>query len=100
MPITSGDWITTPEHSGCIWSKEFNRPIIHVFRFPDSMTQEEYDANLRLCLNAPKMLEALIEARNQIEYLNEKFTPTGTGITVITRINNLLNEIEDDNAGK
>jgi hypothetical protein len=37
-----------------------------------------------------ELVSMLIDARNQIEYMQEKFTPTSTGVTMISRIDALL----------
>jgi hypothetical protein len=44
------------------------------------MRQAEIDA----------LVSMLIDARNQIEYMQEKFTPTSTGVATISRIDALL----------
>jgi hypothetical protein len=36
------------------------------------------------------LVSMLIDARNQIEYMQEKFTPTSTGVATISRIDALL----------
>lgn len=41
-------------------------------------------------------LELLIEARNQIEYLQEKFQETGTGNAVLARLNNFIEDNDID----
>lgn len=43
---------------------------------------------------APKLYEALQEARIQIEYLGDKFTKTSTSETVLFRIKQALAEAE------
>jgi hypothetical protein len=37
-----------------------------------------------------ELVSMLIDARNQIEYMQEKFTPTSTGVATISRIDALL----------
>ena len=54
----------------------------------------EMRANANLICSAPLLLEALKEAQLQIEYLHEKFKATGTGNTVLARIQIVLNKAE------
>jgi hypothetical protein len=42
-----------------------------------------------------EVVETLIEARNQIEYLHQKFRETGSGNTVIAKINYALAKLEE-----
>lgn len=51
---------------------------------PDS---EKY---IKLFENAPEMLDLLDEAMIEIEYLQSKFKQTGTGNSVISRIDSLI----------
>lgn len=46
------------------------------------------DANLIAA--APEMLEALKEAKLQIEYLHEKFKETGTGNSTLSKIDRVM----------
>ena len=49
---------------------------------------------IRLNAAAPDMYEALQEAKLQIEYLHEKFTVTGTGNTILSRIQQALDKAD------
>ena len=53
-------------------------------------TVEERESNAAFIVKAvnnhQKLVEALIEAEKQIEYLHEKFKPTGSGANVLAKI--------------
>lgn len=59
------------------------------------MTQEDMvDEIMTLRLQRKALVEVLKEARLQTVYLGEKFKPTGTSQSVLTRINAVLDRIE------
>lgn len=49
-------------------------------------------ANAHLIASAPDLYEALSEARAQIDYLHEKFKETGTGNSVLAKIDAALSK--------
>lgn len=55
---------------------------------------DEDKANAHLIAAAPELLDALHQARLQIDYLHEKFRITGTGNTVLTRIDEAIAKAE------
>ena len=52
--------------------------------------RQEWTANATLAASAPDLHEALAEARLQIVYLHEKFKETGTGNSVLAKIDAAL----------
>lgn len=53
---------------------------------------EENIANAKLIASAPEMLEMLKECKLQLEYLNEKFTETGTTNSLLSKIESLIKQ--------
>lgn len=53
---------------------------------------EEMEANALLISKAPEMLEMLKECKLQLEYLNEKFTETGTTNSLLSKIESLIKQ--------
>lgn len=58
------------------------------------LSLDETPAIVRAVNNHDALVAALQEAVRQIEYMQEKFTPTATGATVIARSNSLLASLE------
>lgn len=50
------------------------------------------EANALLISKAPEMLEMLKECKLQLEYLNEKFTETGTTNSLLSKIESLIKQ--------
>ena len=67
--------LTCPEDGGDI-----------ICEFPDADSSNvRWEANARLIASAPSLLEALQEARLQLEYLEDRW-PTGTTPAVLARV--------------
>ena len=75
-------WACTVRMSG----KEF----IHVY----AATKEQCLSRAKKICKVNEMEAALIEAKLQIEYMQEKFKPTGTGNSVLSRIKTLLKDLK------
>lgn len=58
-----------------------------------SPSEESTYANAKLIAAAPELLEALLEAKIQIEYMHERTGETGTGVALLSRINTLISKI-------
>ena len=59
--------------------------------YPDIVVREAFISGYSTShAEVERLREALKEARRQIEYLHEKFTPTGTSETVLARIDAAL----------
>jgi hypothetical protein len=71
-----------------------------IYPFYCKVGGREKVANAHLIAAAPDMYEALQEAKRQLEYLADKFTPTGTGVTVLSRINIALAKAEGKTTGQ
>jgi hypothetical protein len=54
--------------------------------------KDESIANAKLAAAAPELLEALQECVLQLEYLADKFGPTGTGAAVLARVDAVINK--------
>lgn len=50
------------------------------------------EANALLISKSPELLEMLNECKLQLEYLNEKFTETGTTNSLISKIESLIKQ--------
>jgi hypothetical protein len=84
---TPGPWVAIPTLSGAISINRTARvPIAQVGGAGWHLGQEMAEANARLIAAAPELLSALEEARLQIQYLHEKFSHTGSGNAVLSRI--------------
>lgn len=57
---------------------------------------DEVSANARLISAAPELLEALKEARLQIDYLHGKFKETGSGNSVLSTIDAAIAKAEGE----
>jgi hypothetical protein len=69
-----------------IWSADpFNDKLSRIAFIP--VISNNWKANARLIAAAPDMLSALRECTLQLQYLADKFGETGTGATVLARVN-------------
>jgi hypothetical protein len=93
MEYTKGEWkrkgniITVVDEDGDAY-------IIAKLPPPLDGGAKEFIDNTRLIMTAPEMYEVLREAENQIDYMQDKFTETGTGNTVINKIRHVLKKAE------
>lgn len=55
---------------------------------------EELEANARLIVSAPELLEACQNALLQIRYLQQKFQETGSGNSTITKLEYIIAKAE------
>lgn len=104
--ITKGEFdviddSTYPLHG--IWSKSddgFPTYVARTCYAPSSKENAEFIAycfNLQQRFDISKLeetIELLEESNRQIEYMQQKFKPTGTGNSVLSRINSLLTQIK------
>jgi len=69
-----------------IFIEDENNTRIVMLDFADTKDKE----NAKLIVCAPELLDILDEARLQIEYLQSKFKETGTGNSILSRINEVI----------
>jgi hypothetical protein len=58
------------------------------------MTLEECKEMAKLDGEVRHLRALLMDAKLQIEYLHDKFVPTGSGVGVLGRINNALRDVD------
>lgn len=81
---TGGDWRLDAGEGLRILSSDPRATIIA--EHPGSPSNPQVLADAVLCASAPKTLDLLQEARLQLQYLSEKFGQTGSGNTILARI--------------
>lgn len=86
---TPGPW-RYDDLGGYVWATE-DRMVGQVRGFGASLPQ---NANGRLLAAAPEMLDRLKEAALQIRYLHEKFQSTGSGESVLYKIDYTIAKAE------
>lgn len=92
---TPGEWkLNTPRSGESLIYSENNEGLKGnivceaPIEFKESM--QYWPANAALICAAPEMLDVLKEAKLQIEYLHKKFGETGSGNSVISRIETVI----------
>lgn len=106
LNITKGAWVINEFSPLEIYSPHQNVLIATVYEIGRSGETEKANAQLiaeagtvanetgktprQLADSNKELLEALIEAKTQIEYLHGKFQATGTGNAVLSYINNAI----------
>jgi predicted ATP-grasp superfamily ATP-dependent carboligase len=89
---TTGPWeFTNANHEDYIDIDGENGRIASIFKASanegnDDITEEEHEANARLIVAAPKMLEALVEAYDQLQSWNTESEDTFTMKRVLEAI--------------
>jgi len=88
---TPGPWKIT-KYTETTISDDNDRTIASTGSYNDGTesTYLENKANAKLITAAPDLLEVLMEAKLQIEYLHGRFSETGTGIALISRIESAI----------
>ena len=79
---TKGEWFINPNASRNV--RCGNKTIANCSSGQDGENEIEEKANAKLIASAPKLLEALIEAKEQIEHLAWKINKDGSDFAKVT----------------